>query len=72
MAQNYVGILPLSWSKGKAYAFDREQVHRSFASLRMTRGYYNAPEYLQQRHGFPADLLKNIAGIAALIQKAVE
>ena len=33
---------------------------------------YNAPEYLQQRHGFPADLLKNIAGISALIQKAVE
>ena len=33
---------------------------------------YNSPEYLQQRHGFPADLLKNIAGIAALIQKAVE
>jgi uncharacterized protein (DUF302 family) len=33
---------------------------------------YNSPEYLQQRHGFPADLLKNIAGIAALLQKAVE
>ncbi len=33
---------------------------------------YNAPEYLQQRHGFPADLLKNIAGGGALIQKAVE
>jgi uncharacterized protein (DUF302 family) len=33
---------------------------------------YNSPEYLQQRHGFPAELLKNIAGIAALIQKAVE
>ena len=33
---------------------------------------YNSPEYLQQRHGFPADLLKNIAGISALIQKAVE
>ncbi len=33
---------------------------------------YNSPEYLQQRHGFPPDLLKNIAGIAALIQKAVE
>ena len=32
----------------------------------------NSPEYLQQRHGFLADLLKNIAGIAALIQKAVE
>jgi uncharacterized protein (DUF302 family) len=33
---------------------------------------YNSPEYLQERHGFPADLMKNIAGIAALVQKAVE
>ncbi len=33
---------------------------------------YNTAEYLQQRHGFPADLVKNIAGVAALIQKAVE
>jgi uncharacterized protein (DUF302 family) len=33
---------------------------------------YNVPEYLQQRHGFPIDLLKNIAGASALIQKAVE
>ena len=33
---------------------------------------YNSPEYLQQRHGFPADLMKNIAGLAALVQKAVE
>jgi len=33
---------------------------------------YNSPEYLQQRHGFPAELMKNIAGIGALIQKAVE
>ena len=33
---------------------------------------YNSPEYLQQRHGFPAELLRNIAGIGALIQKAVE
>jgi uncharacterized protein (DUF302 family) len=33
---------------------------------------YNSAEYLQQRHGFPAELIKNIAGIAALIQKAVE
>ena len=23
---------------------------------------YNSPEYLQQRHNIPADLLKNIAG----------
>ena len=33
---------------------------------------YNSPEYLRERHGFPADLLKNIAGIPALIKKAVE
>ena len=33
---------------------------------------FNAPEYLQQRHGFSADLLKNIAGASALIQQAVE
>jgi uncharacterized protein (DUF302 family) len=33
---------------------------------------YNSPEYLQQRHGIPADLLKNIAGVGALIQKAVK
>jgi uncharacterized protein (DUF302 family) len=33
---------------------------------------YNSPEYLQERHGFPAELMKNIAGIAALVQKAVE
>jgi uncharacterized protein (DUF302 family) len=33
---------------------------------------YNAPEYLQQRHGIPPDLLKNIAGPAALLKKAAE
>jgi uncharacterized protein (DUF302 family) len=33
---------------------------------------YNSPEYLQERHGFPAELMKNIAGIKALVQKAVE
>lgn len=33
---------------------------------------YNSPEYLQQRHGIPEDLIKNIAGVAALIAKAVE
>jgi len=32
---------------------------------------YNAPEYLQQRHNLPADLIQNIAGPAALLQKAV-
>jgi len=33
---------------------------------------YNSAEYLRERHGFPAELMKNIAGVAALIQKAVE
>jgi uncharacterized protein (DUF302 family) len=33
---------------------------------------YNAPEYLQQRHGVPDDLIKNIAGVGALVAKAVE
>jgi uncharacterized protein (DUF302 family) len=33
---------------------------------------YNSPEYLQERHGFPTELLKNIGGISALIQEAVE
>jgi uncharacterized protein (DUF302 family) len=33
---------------------------------------HNAPEYLQQRHAIPAELLKNIAGPAALLRQAVE
>jgi uncharacterized protein (DUF302 family) len=33
---------------------------------------YNSPEYLRQRHGVPDDLIKNIAGVGALITKAVE
>jgi uncharacterized protein (DUF302 family) len=33
---------------------------------------YNAPEYLQERHGVPADLIKNLAGAGALIEKTVE
>lgn len=32
----------------------------------------NSPEYLQQRHHIPADLIKNLAGAGALIAKAVE
>jgi uncharacterized protein (DUF302 family) len=32
---------------------------------------YNSPDYLQQRHGFPADLEKNIAGIEPLLAQAV-
>jgi uncharacterized protein (DUF302 family) len=33
---------------------------------------YNDPEYLQQRHNFPAELIKNLSGAGALIAKAVE
>jgi len=33
---------------------------------------YNAPEYLQQRHHLPADLLQNIAVAGALAAKAAE
>lgn len=33
---------------------------------------YNSPEYLQQRHGVPADLIKNLAGAGVLIEKTVE
>ena len=33
---------------------------------------YNDPEYLRERHGFPADLIKNLAGAGVLIAKAVE
>ncbi len=33
---------------------------------------YNSPEYLQQRHGVPEDLIKNIAVVGALVTKAVE
>jgi uncharacterized protein (DUF302 family) len=33
---------------------------------------YNSGDYLQQRHGIPVDLVKNVAGVGALIEKAVE
>lgn len=33
---------------------------------------YNDPDYLRERHGVPADLMKNLAGAGALITKAVE
>ncbi len=32
---------------------------------------YNSAEYLQRRHNFPADLVKNIAVIAPLLQSVV-
>lgn len=33
---------------------------------------YNSPQYLQQRHGFPEELLPNIAVVEALAVKAAE
>jgi uncharacterized protein (DUF302 family) len=33
---------------------------------------YNSPEYLKQRHKVPDELVKNIAGVGALLEKAVE
>ena len=33
---------------------------------------YNSPEYLEQRHHVPHELIGNLAGAAALLQKAVE
>jgi uncharacterized protein (DUF302 family) len=32
---------------------------------------YNFPEYLRQRHGFPADLEKNIAAVEPLLAQVV-
>ena len=33
---------------------------------------YNSPEYLQERHGVPAELIKNLAGAGVVIGKDVE
>jgi uncharacterized protein (DUF302 family) len=33
---------------------------------------YNSPEYLQQRHSIPADLVANISGVGGLVAKVVE
>jgi uncharacterized protein (DUF302 family) len=33
---------------------------------------FNSPEYLAYRHGIPDTLLKNISGVGALVQKALE
>jgi uncharacterized protein (DUF302 family) len=33
---------------------------------------YNSPEYLQQRHGIPNELVRNIAGVGTLVAKSVE
>lgn len=33
---------------------------------------YNTPEYLKQRHNIPDDLVKNIAVVGPLLEKAIE
>jgi uncharacterized protein (DUF302 family) len=33
---------------------------------------FNSPEYLQQRHNVPADLIQNISGAAMLLQLALK
>ena len=33
---------------------------------------YNSPDYLKQRHQIPDELVKNIAGVGAVLEKAVE
>lgn len=33
---------------------------------------YNSPDYLRQRHGFPEELVKNIAGVEAIAGAAAE
>ena len=33
--------------------------------------HYNTPEYLAERHAIPAELVKNIAGVRALVEAAV-
>jgi len=33
---------------------------------------YNSPEYLQQRHNVPADLIKNLSGAGPLLQSALK
>jgi uncharacterized protein (DUF302 family) len=35
-----------------------------------TRVSYNTPEYLRERHGFPAELVSNIAAVSALASAA--
>jgi len=33
---------------------------------------YNSPDYLKERHAIPDELVKNIAGVGAVLKKAVE
>jgi uncharacterized protein (DUF302 family) len=33
---------------------------------------YNSPEYLRDRHGVPSELINNLTGAGALMEKAVE
>jgi uncharacterized protein (DUF302 family) len=33
---------------------------------------YNSPDYLQQRHNLPENLMKNISGVGAVLQAAIQ
>jgi uncharacterized protein (DUF302 family) len=33
---------------------------------------YNTPQYLQERHGFPENLMPNIAGIRVIVEEAIK
>jgi uncharacterized protein (DUF302 family) len=33
---------------------------------------YNSPEYLMERHSVPSELINNLTGAGALMEKAVE
>lgn len=33
---------------------------------------YNRPDYLQRRHEIPDELMKNISGVGAVLEKAIE
>ena len=33
---------------------------------------YNSSQYLKERHGVPADLVKNIEGVASIVQSVVQ
>ncbi len=37
---------------------------------RQVRVSYNTPQYLQERHGFPPELMANIAGIRLIVEEA--
>jgi uncharacterized protein (DUF302 family) len=43
-----------------------------FGSPKAGTPLYNSPEYLRERHGVPSELINNLTGAGALMEKAVE